>query len=262
MILQCYFAGESLSGSHVDRRAPALTVQYRGFIAWYKFFTQRYKDFTEVSTLLEQGRGRSSTPVKRARNGNQALAAGQDKPFSVTPLLGALLRVTHEALTRGILDTLRGQGVEMTATEFSVMRYPGPDGVRPIDLARRCNMTKQAMNYVLAGFEAKGYIERKSPAGQRSTAVHLTPKGWKLLSATRHCATEIEARWAAHVGARRFDALRASLHEIAVWLGKLPATPPAIGPHGKSKVDVLPSRRSGGTSASVSHARADRRSRR
>jgi DNA-binding MarR family transcriptional regulator len=124
----------------------------------------------------------------------------------------------------------------MSETEFSVMRYPGPDGVRPIDLARRCNMTKQAMNYVLMSFEAKGYIERKSPKGQRSTTIYLTRKGWKLLSATRHCATEIEDRWAAHIGARRFSALRASLHEIAVWLGKLPATPPAVGPHGKAKV--------------------------
>lgn len=124
----------------------------------------------------------------------------------------------------------------MTETEFSVMRYPGPDGVRPIDLARRCNMTKQAMNYVLAGFEAKGYIERRSPKGQRSTTIYLTRKGWKLLSATRHCATEIEEGWAAHIGARRFNALRASLHEIAVWLGKLPATPRGVGAHGKAKL--------------------------
>jgi DNA-binding MarR family transcriptional regulator len=182
-----------------------------------------------VSTLLEEGRGRGSTAIKRVRAGGRGLAIEQDKPFSVTPLLGALLRVTHEALTRGILDSLREQGIDMTATEFSVMRYPGPDGVRPIDLARRCNMTKQAMNYVLAGFEAKGYIERKSPAGQRSTTIRLTPKGWKLLSATRHCATEIEGRWAAHIGARRFNEVRASLHEIAVWLGKLPANPPTIG---------------------------------
>jgi DNA-binding MarR family transcriptional regulator len=96
-----------------------------------------------------------------------------------------MLRVTHEALTREILTFLREQGIEMTATEFSVMRYPGPDGVRPIDLARRCNMTKQAMNYVLAAFEAKGYIERRSPVGQRSTTIYLTAKGWKLLSAIR-----------------------------------------------------------------------------
>jgi len=173
--------------------------------------------------LIEKSRQRSVRD-RRAGNANRAPRGEPNGPFSVTPLLGALLRVTHEALTLGILESLHQQGIEMTQTEFSVMRYPGPDGVRPIDLARRCNMTKQAMNYVLAGFETKGYVERRSPTGQRSTTIYLTRKGWKLLSETRRCATEIEARWAAHIGGRRFDALRASLHEIAVWLGKLPAT--------------------------------------
>ena len=177
-----------------------------------------------------------SAGARRRGNSGPASAAESEKPFSVTPLLGALLRITHEALTLGILESLRAQDIDMTETEFSVMRYPGPDGVRPIDLARRCNMTKQAMNYVLAGFEAKGYIERKSLVGQRSTMIYLTPKGWKLLAATRRCATEIEASWAAHVGFHRFDALRASLHEIAVWLGKLPSKPRANGSREKSSV--------------------------
>ncbi|MGD9920898.1 MAG: MarR family winged helix-turn-helix transcriptional regulator [Pseudorhodoplanes sp.] len=173
------------------------------------------------------GRKKVSLPGNTKKNGAEALAAESETPFSVTPLLGALLRVTHEALTLGIIEAVGRQGIEMTETEFSVMRYPGPHGLRPIDLARRCNMTKQAMNYVLAGFESKGYIERRSPPGQRSTTIYLTPKGWKLLSATRQCATEIEAQWAAHIGAERFDAVRASLYEIAVWLGKLPDPQPA-----------------------------------
>lgn len=145
--------------------------------------------------------------------------------FVVTPLLGAMLRVTHEALTDTILKTLKAQGIEMTETEFSVMRYPGPDGVRPIVLAQRCNMTKQAMNYVLAGLVAKGYVERRSLPGRRARMIFLTAKGWGILAVQRRCALEAEHAWAAHIGARRFDALRASLYELAVWLGKL--EPPA-----------------------------------
>jgi DNA-binding MarR family transcriptional regulator len=188
-----------------------------------------------MSIPLDGESRHTSKPMRRRSDGKRMLEVEPAEPFSVTPLLGALLRVTHEALTRGILDSLRKQGIEMTETEFSVMRYPGPDGARPIELARRCNMSKQAMNYVLAGFEAKGYIERRSPTGRRSTTICLTPKGWKLLSKTRQCATDIEARWAAYIGSRRFNALRASLQDIAVWLGKLPATPPGTGPVGKPK---------------------------
>jgi DNA-binding MarR family transcriptional regulator len=204
---------------------------------WSKIFTKIVQGFYSVSIRQKKNSDRHPTRAERPGNGGRALATESDEPFSVTPLLGALLRITHEALTLGILESLREQGIEMTETEFSVMRYPGPDGVRPIDLARRCNMTKQAMNYVLAGFEAKGYIQRKSPAGQRSTTIRLTPKGWKLLSATRHCATDIEARWAAHIGARRFEALRASLHEIAVWLGKLPVNTTNIGSRERTNAD-------------------------
>jgi DNA-binding MarR family transcriptional regulator len=180
-----------------------------------------------MSTSLNEELGQRAIPAR-----GQSLAAGKGEPSSTSTPLGALLRVTHEALTGEILDSLREQGIQMTETEFSVMHYPGPDGVRPIDLARRCNMTKQAMNYVLATFEAKGYIERRSPAGQRSTTIHLTPNGWKLLADTRQCATKIEARWAAHIGVRRFNALRASLNEVADWLGKLPATPVSVGSQG------------------------------
>lgn len=143
--------------------------------------------------------------------------------FVVTPLLGALLRVTHEALTQTILKCLSAQGIEMTETEFSVMRYPGPHGVRPIDLARQCDMTKQAMNYVLSGLEAKGYIKRKSSPGRRARTIFLTPKGWGLLATMRKCATDTERVWAEHIGVPRFEAVRASLHELATWLGKLEA---------------------------------------
>jgi hypothetical protein len=32
---------------------------------------------------------------------------------------------------------------------------------------------------------------------------------------------EIEREWAEHLGAKRFKALRATLHDLALWLGKL-----------------------------------------
>jgi DNA-binding MarR family transcriptional regulator len=150
----------------------------------------------------------------------RAVAGRSEQTVPSAPPLGALLRITHEALTQAILESLLEQGIEMSETEFSVMRYPGPDGVRPIDLAQRCNMTKQAMNYVLSGFEAKGYIERKSSPGRRASIVTLTPMGWRLLSATRKAATSIENQWAGKISQRRFKALRATLYELATWLGK------------------------------------------
>ena len=151
--------------------------------------------------------------------------------LAVTPL-GALLRVTHEALTRANLQCLSTQGIELTEAELSVMRYPGPHGVRPIDLARRCGVTKQAMNYVLSGLETKGYVERKVAKGRRARTIILTDEGRKLLSAFRKCASDTERIWAEHIGTPRFEAVRASLHELAAWLGTL--EPPASDEAGNS----------------------------
>ena len=152
--------------------------------------------------------------------------------LAVTPL-GALLRVTHEALTQANLQCLSAQGIELTEPELSVMRYPGPHGVRPIDLSRRCGITKQAMNYVLSGLETKGYVERKAAKGRRARTIILTAEGWKLLAAFRKCAADTEHVWAEHIGTSRFEAVRASLHELAAWLGALEA--PASGAAGNPR---------------------------
>lgn len=120
-----------------------------------------------------------------------------------------------------ILSALSADGFEITLTELGVFLYPGPDGRRPIDLARQCNMTRQAMNYVLAGLERRGYVERRAGLSGAARSVRLTDKGWKLIGRIRSCVTAIEQEWAAHLGAQRFGALRETLHDLALWLGKI-----------------------------------------
>ena len=81
---------------------------------------------------------------------------------AVTPLIGALLRLPHEVVLVRMLETINANGFDITQTELAVFLYPGPEGRRPIDIARQCNMTRQAMNYVLAGLENRGYILREA----------------------------------------------------------------------------------------------------
>ena len=120
-----------------------------------------------------------------------------------------------------IFAALNAHGFEITHTELGVFLYPGPDGRRPIDLARQCNMTRQAMNYVLAGLERRGYIERRAELGGAARVVRLTDRGWEMIARIRGCVAGIEQEWAAHLGARRFKALRETLRDLSVWLGKL-----------------------------------------
>jgi len=138
---------------------------------------------------------------------------------SLAPLIGSLLRLPHEVIETRMLDDLHAHGFRLSLTELRVFLYPGPDGRRPADLARQCNMTRQAMNYVLAGLEERGYLARRTESASR--VVRATDAGRKLMTRLRTCVAGIEREWAAHLGRQRFDALRATLHELAHWLGKL-----------------------------------------
>src|SRR5947207_5354310 len=108
--------------------------------------------------------------TKRSTSRRQAQQA-------VTPMIGSLLRLPHEVVVARILAALNTHGFDITTTELGVLLYPGPDGRRPIDLARQCNMTRQAMNYVLAGLERRGYIQRHAGPGSTARVVRLTERG-------------------------------------------------------------------------------------
>lgn len=144
------------------------------------------------------------------------------KPTQITPLIGSLLRLPHEVVVTRMFDALNAHGFDITLTELSVFMYPGPEGRRPVDLARQCNMTRQAMNYVLTGLESRGYIERQAGTGTVERVVRLTDRGWEVIDLIRSCVAEIEQQWIAYLGAQRFKALSETLRDLSVWLGKLP----------------------------------------
>ena len=100
--------------------------------------------------------------------------------------------------------------------------YPGPHGRRPSDLARQCNVSRQAMNYLLAALQERGYIERHAGSGGGSRVVRVKQKGRRVSNDIRKCIAEIEEEWAKHLGTERFIALRKTLFELSTWLGKLP----------------------------------------
>lgn len=134
-------------------------------------------------------------------------------------MIGSLLRFPHEVVMTRMLAALAQHGHDISPTELRVLLYPGPDGKRPIDLARQCGMTRQAMNYVLSSLERRGYLERSTATA--NTVVRLTDRGWQLVPVIRDCVATIEKEWTLHLGKRRFDALRATLLDLSTWLGKL-----------------------------------------
>ena len=96
---------------------------------------------------------------------------------------------------------------------FKVLRFPPPENERPIDLAQRAGMTKQAMNYLLAQLEELGYVQRV--AAQRGTRlISLTEKGWRVARIQRATVRAVEREWEQRVGKERFAVFYGVLQEL------------------------------------------------
>jgi DNA-binding MarR family transcriptional regulator len=132
------------------------------------------------------------------------------------PLIGALLRVPLEAVQRHMLERLHERGfTDLEPAHLNVLQYPGPQGLRPSDLAARLRISKQALNYLLGQLERLGYLERhQDPDDLRSKRIVLTERGTSLIPVIRGAVGEVETAWAQQLGAKRFSQLRDLLLEL------------------------------------------------
>jgi DNA-binding MarR family transcriptional regulator len=136
------------------------------------------------------------------------------------PLIGALLRMPFETVRSRMLAGLHERGYgDLIAAHLDVFQYPGPENVRPSELAARSRMSKQALNYLLGQLEQLGYLTRESDTGDhRSKRIHLTRRGHAAIKVIREVVTEVEAEWERRLGPRQFAQLRrllTQLHAIA-----------------------------------------------
>jgi DNA-binding MarR family transcriptional regulator len=122
------------------------------------------------------------------------------------PLFGALLRLAWQQVRSQMADDVRAAGFsELQDAHLSVFQYPGPDGLRPSDLARQMRMTRQATNYLIVQLEGFGYLQRRASAAEDRRCVYLTPRGHDLLAAIVASVRRFERRLARRVGQDRFD---------------------------------------------------------
>ena len=130
--------------------------------------------------------------------------------------LVTLIRRLHLSIRAQLVEELRAAGYDdITPAHIYVFQTPGPDGVRPTELAQRALMTKQAMNHLLSGLEQIGYIERVATAGDgRARVVQLTAKGRRLTEFIQQSSARIERRWEHELGAARTADVRAALEDL------------------------------------------------
>jgi DNA-binding MarR family transcriptional regulator len=121
-----------------------------------------------------------------------------------------------ESVLERLLAGLRERGfTDLGASHLSVLQWPGPDDLRPSELAAQSRMSKQALNYLLGQLERLGYLERRDdPRDQRFKRIALTQRGQRAALAMRDIVREVETEWEQQLGPERFAELRLLLTDL------------------------------------------------
>jgi DNA-binding MarR family transcriptional regulator len=137
------------------------------------------------------------------------------------PLLGALMRMPVDEIRVRMLAALHDHGFDdLIPAHLIVLRWPGPDGLRPVEIAAQSGMSKQALNYLLGQLEETGYLERvDDPDDRRSKRVKMTKRGWDAGKVMRAAVGEIEQEFVDAHGKKDLDSLLAHLKHLNVVLG-------------------------------------------
>jgi DNA-binding MarR family transcriptional regulator len=137
---------------------------------------------------------------------------------SLSVLISILDRVIDDAVEAG-LDAAGYPDVRRAHDPVFEMVDQG--GTRITDMAARARMTKQGMGQLVSHLEERGYVARRpDPDDGRAKLVALTEKGEEAVTAATAALTNLEARWATHLGERRARELRAALVDLCLAFGR------------------------------------------
>jgi DNA-binding MarR family transcriptional regulator len=141
-------------------------------------------------------------------------------PSTSRPLLGALLRIPADEMNRRIIEGLHELDFDdLALAHLAVIRWPGPEGQRPRDLAAQTGMSRQALNYLLGQLETLGYLQRHADHDdRRSKRIHLTDRGRALVPAVRGIVRKVEQEWARQLGGDDIERLRDLLERLVGFI--------------------------------------------
>lgn len=130
--------------------------------------------------------------------------------------VGLVLRDAYLAVDRAVQEALAQEGFsEFRPGHHVVLRHVGHEGERPVVIAQRAQVSRQAIAKVIDDLERVGLVRRDpDPQDGRGVIVRLTERGLAGLAVGRRKMEEIEAELIAEVGARRWQALRRALERL------------------------------------------------
>ena len=130
--------------------------------------------------------------------------------------LQVLLRNAHATVDAEVRIALeRGGYGDILPGQLKILRNLGEGGARPSELAADANVTRQAVTKVVDELERLGIVRRDAdPADGRGVIVRYTDRGLAGLDIARQRMLELEADYAARIGAARWAEARTILETL------------------------------------------------
>jgi DNA-binding MarR family transcriptional regulator len=126
-----------------------------------------------------------------------------------------MLGQAYSLLGFQIVDGVVGAGFPQKPKHSAVFAQIDPEGSRLTDLARRANITPQAMGELVDELEELGYVTREpDPTDRRAKLIMLTPNGHAAIEAGKQTIVGLETRISDVLGEEGHKALRDLLTKL------------------------------------------------
>jgi DNA-binding MarR family transcriptional regulator len=124
-----------------------------------------------------------------------------------------------EVVTRRLRADLGAQGgfafPELRGSHRRLLQMIPPEGIRITDLARRADMTKQALGEFMDWLEHAGFVASgQDPADGRVRLITRTEQGDAAATAAQRAIDAVERGWRTEIGAARYDAMKQVLRQL------------------------------------------------
>jgi len=134
-----------------------------------------------------------------------------EKSLNTVSMLGNAYSLLGFQIVEGVV----GAGFPQKPKHSAVFAQISPDGSRLTELARKANMTPQAMGELVDELVDMGYVVRRpDPADGRAKLVVLTKRGRDAVAAGRRTIEGIEERVSEILGQRGHRELRRLLSKL------------------------------------------------
>ena len=137
------------------------------------------------------------------------------------PHLGTLLRDPARVMNELVSEGLTERGfADFRPALGTIGQHIADRGSRVTELARRAQLSKPTVVYLVDELERLGYVERvPDPDDGRAKLVRLTERGARAQEVGRGIVAEIEDDWSRLLGPRDFALLRELLERLHGAIG-------------------------------------------